>query len=333
MINLSNVTFIIPVSIESKDRERNLISVLGYLNSNFKTNIIIHEIYKDESKIEFISSFENLKIKHIEEKNSSNEYHRTRQINEALSQVKTKVVCNYDADVILPIKSYVVSEYLIQEGLFDVVYPYGFGKFQMQIDRLFDRREFNQTFDLGFIGEEYLRNERSEYGHCIFYNTDMYKSMGGENENFIAYGPEDTERYIRSFNFGFKINRVKDYVYHFEHERTSSSSEDNLNYEKNLELFNTLKVKSPEEFLEYYKNQDYVKKYNFNVKLKNKIENNLNLNSLHGEDTEVKKNQETIDPFKFIQSVVPPNQNMCACGEPINKVKYNFCPKCNRMYK
>ena len=39
----------------------------------------------------------------------------------------------------------------------------------------------------------------------------------------------------------------------------------------------------------------------------------------------------TIDNINFYQ---PPifNQNLCVCGEPKNKVRYNFCQKCNKFY-
>ena len=42
-------------------------------------------------------------------------------------------------------------------------------------------------------------------GHCVFINTEKYKKCGGENELFIAYGPEDVERYERFINKGDEI--------------------------------------------------------------------------------------------------------------------------------
>ena len=87
--DLRETTFIIPVCIESDDRYNNAKSVLGFLNKHFKTNIIIHELTKNVSKLDFLNSLSNLKINHIVEKNSLDYYHRTKQLNTMLNIVKT----------------------------------------------------------------------------------------------------------------------------------------------------------------------------------------------------------------------------------------------------
>ena len=46
--DLSDVTFIVPLRIESQDRMRNIITSMIYLLRNFKTNVIIKEC--DEGK-------------------------------------------------------------------------------------------------------------------------------------------------------------------------------------------------------------------------------------------------------------------------------------------
>lgn len=333
MINLTNTSFIIPLYIESEDRLKNAKSVLGFLNKNFITNVLIHEVYEKNSKLNFIDKFNNLNITHLSQEKNSEVYHRTKYLNKLLSLVKTKVVCNYDIDVILPVRSYVVSEYLIDNNLYDVVYPYGFGDYQMQVSKDFTRTNFNKNFDISSINKDYLYNERSEYGHCIFFKTDSYKSFGAENENFISYGPEDSERYFRAVNFGMNIHRIKDFVYHFEHERTSNSNKQNLHYVDNQELFDKIKKMSQSDILEYYSNLDYVKDYKFDIKLlKPDFNKNIDDSNFIKENFENNFLQENVQiVFNNIQST-PVNRNVCTCGEPINKIKYNYCQKCNRMY-
>ena len=80
MIDLSDVTFIIPVCIESQDRLNNSVSVLSYLNYHFNTNVIIHELCIDGSKISK-DQYPNLHARHIIEKQSGPAYHRTKQLN------------------------------------------------------------------------------------------------------------------------------------------------------------------------------------------------------------------------------------------------------------
>ena len=101
MIDLKNTTFIIPVCVESQDRMNNSKTVLGFLNKHFNTNVIIHEITNDETKLDFLNELKNLDIHHIVEKSDMTKYHRTRQLNEMLDIVNTDIVVNYDIDVVL----------------------------------------------------------------------------------------------------------------------------------------------------------------------------------------------------------------------------------------
>lgn len=326
MIDLTNTSFIIPLFIESDDRLRNAISVLGFLNNNFQTNVLIHEVYENESKLNFLDTLNNLKITHIKLERKSSEYHRTKYLNELLNLVKTKVVCNYDIDVILPVKSYIVSDYLLSNDICDVVYPYGFGKFQIQISTHFKRNIFDKNFNISSIDKEFLNNENSAYGHCIFFKTSSYKSFGAENENFISYGPEDSERYFRATNFGLEIHRIKDFVYHFEHERTNNSNKTNSYYLDNLDLFSKIKNMTKSELLDYYSSLEYVKKYKFNLIILN--------NEKKIADEVMKFEPEEVSQISFAGNfnVTPLRKNLCSCGEPIDKIKYNFCQKCNRIY-
>ena len=262
MIDLKETTFIIPVTIESDDRLRNAKSVLGYLNHHFNTNVIIHEFTKDVSKLNFIEKLNNLKIEHIVEVNSLTDYHRTRQLNQMLNMVNTPVVVNYDIDVVLPVNSYVTSQERILSNNSDFVYPYGHGRFQKQVLENFSRTVFDTNFNINSIDDIFWKIHNSEFGHCFFANTEKYILAGGENEDFVAYGPEDAERAYRFKKLGFSISRIDDFVYHFEHSRTSFSSNTNARFYQNHEVFDKILKMNDSEFLDYYKNPEYTKKYN-----------------------------------------------------------------------
>ena len=263
---LTNTTFIIPVCIESEDRLNNASTVLGYLNHNFKTNIIIHELTNDSSKLTFLNKFENLNIRHIIEHSDLSNYHRTRQLNEMLNMVSTNVVVNYDIDVILPIDTYVEATKLILNKKYHMIYPYGDGLYQKRIFTNFNREDFNTNFNLSNIPNDKYDIWNAKYGHCVFFDTKKYIKGGGENENFIAYGPEDVERYERFKKMGFKLHRINDFIYHFEHYRTPFSNHLHKNYDNNNILFDKLNNLNSKELIEYYKNIDYIKKYkNFTI--------------------------------------------------------------------
>jgi predicted glycosyltransferase involved in capsule biosynthesis len=81
-----------------------------------------------------------------------------------------------------------------------------------------------------------LKELTSKYGHCVFANTKKYRKCGGENENFIGYGPEDQERENRFITLKYNVSRVDNLVYHFEHSRTPFSNGDNKYYDPNHKL-------------------------------------------------------------------------------------------------
>lgn len=302
LYNLLDLTFIIPIYIDSEDRVNNINSTLGYINANFTTNVIVYELSNGDF-LDF-GKYKNLNIRHVKEK-FIGEFHRTKYLNIMLSMVETPVVSNYDIDVVLPISSYIDSVNIIKSNRFDAVYPYGFGLFQKKVPLDFDRSLFDKSFDLNLINQ--FTVDGSAYGHCIFLNTDGYKKFGGENEEFISYGPEDYERFNRFSKFGM-VYRIEDFVYHFEHSRTEFSTMSNPHFAKNNEIFNNLKDMSGIELLHYYSNLGYLKKYGFELKP------SLNL------DIPIEK--------KPILNV-----GNCICGFRIDRVKYNFCQKCNRNYQ
>jgi predicted glycosyltransferase involved in capsule biosynthesis len=262
MQNLDNLTIIIPVYIDTEDRLNNAKTVLGYINNWLETSVIIHELVDTETKLDFLNDFKNLKIKHIVEKRDGKNYHKTRQLNEMLNLVDTYVTCSYDIDVILDINSYVNSVKEIENNNYEVIYPYGWGNYQKRVFKSFNRSEFNEKYDISLINNNFDIYS-SRVGHCCFMKTESYKQCGGENEYFMAYGPEDVERFERFQKFGFSVGRLTDYVYHFEHIRKEFSDYSNPDIQNNDKLLNEIRKMSTEELISYYKEIDYRKKYNF----------------------------------------------------------------------
>jgi hypothetical protein len=56
----------------------------------------------------------------------------------------------------------------------------------------------------------------AEYGHAIFFKTSAYREAGGENENFISWGPEDQERFYRFKRLNYRLSWTSNKIYHFE---------------------------------------------------------------------------------------------------------------------
>jgi hypothetical protein len=266
--DLSKATFIIPIRIESSDRLRNVITTTAFLLENFDTNIIIKEV--DSESIFKRDALPILKdildvdidIKHIFEYSEEPLFHRQKVLNEMIMEVDTEIVINYDCDAILPIESYEIAYNGILDGTYDVVYPYGHGRYQYQVtasDEVVSH--FLETNDY-----EYLKNHSkihdSDFGWVQFFDTDTYIKGGMENENFKAYAPEDKERYYRYTTLGFKVGRISDHIYHLEHSRGQNSWFSNPHMSSNMSEWDKIMKMDRKQLIEYYSSQKYLSKYN-----------------------------------------------------------------------
>ena len=82
-----------------------------------------------------------------------------------------------------------------------------------------------------------------------------------ENENFKAYAPEDKERFYRFTTLGYSVGRINNYVYHLEHARGENSWFSNPHMESNMAEWNKIQGMSKDNLLQYYSEQEYLKKY------------------------------------------------------------------------
>lgn len=265
--DLSKATFIIPVRIESDDRLRNVITSVCFLLSNFDTNIIIKEVDKEsrfaKEALPQISEFLDGNIKSINHQfvqSNSPSFHRQKILNDMVMDTKTEVVVNYDCDVILPVKSYVEAYKRIISKTSDVVYPYGNGEFQIQVfadDNIVTEFLVND-FDYSALRKK-SKPYDAKYGFVQFFNRQVYIEGGLENENFVAYAPEDVERFYRYTTLGYNVSRISDVIYHLEHARTPNSWFNNPHMQSNQAEWEKIQRMDKETLREYITNQDYYK--------------------------------------------------------------------------
>ena len=272
MIDLKDVTFIIPVKFESEDRIRNAFTSITYLLNNCDAKIIVKEVdsspkFEDNvlPKIKNYTDKDKLKnLLYIYEEGSEI-FHRMKIINEMLSLCETKVVGNYDVDIVLKPETMITATKMIVEDGYDVIYPYGLGQFQYAVNSTYDLilNFFNNDFDFNILeSNSFMKQAHS--GHIQFFNRQSYIDGGMENENFISSSPEDQERLYRFTKLGYNVGRINDYVYHMEHVYDHSqfnTVEGNPHFPINWNLFVWLQTLSQEELKKYYENQDYLRKY------------------------------------------------------------------------
>ena len=272
MIDLKNCTFIIPIRIESEDRMRNVVTVLAYLLKTFDTKVILKEVdvesvFEDQvlPQIEDFLGDNINNLTHVFEKSDDPVFYRMKILNEMIDMADTKVIANYDCDVLFKKETYVESVKMIMDG-FDLVYPYGFGNYQKQVfiddDGVSDF--INEDFDFEVLDKK-SRMYDAQYGHVQFVNRKSYILAGMENENFRGSSPEDKERFYRFDKMGYSVGRLDDIVYHLEHSRGANSwpnsVQGNPYMKQNFDEWEKIQKMTGHQLRSYYSNQEYLKKY------------------------------------------------------------------------
>lgn len=261
-----NLTFLIPVKLESEDRVRNLITVLTYILTKFDAVVSIKECDFSPKFSTYIEPFlikrfgsipSNLKYSYEQQHTSF--FHKTKILNDLLRESETEIVCNYDTDVLLPESSIFKSYEMIHSGISDAVYPYGCGVYQKAV--VYNQEIFDDFINLLNVYEldKYSTISSSTIGWCQFIRRKNYIDSFMMNENFYSWGPEDCELYYRLNFLGNRVDRINDYVYHLEHSRSTDSWFSNPKWQENTNLWNWIKRQNKETFLKYYENQDYIK--------------------------------------------------------------------------
>ena len=269
--DLSQATFIIPIRIESPDRLRNVVTTTAFLMENFDTNIIIKEVDKESifqrdalPLLQSVLDRENIftNFNYIFEQSDDPLFLRQRILNEMVMEADTEIVVNYECDPILTLDSYLWAYKMIREGISDVVYPYGQGYYQKQVepnDQVVSN--FLETGDYAHL-DSASKIHTSDFGWAQFFKRSVYIEGGLENENFKAYAPEDKERYYRFTRMGYHVDRIADgWVYHLEHARGENSWFTNPYMQSNMDVWNKIQSMNREQLKEYYSQQDYLKKY------------------------------------------------------------------------
>jgi predicted glycosyltransferase involved in capsule biosynthesis len=262
---MMDLTFLIPTKIETEDRLRNIVSSVSYLLRHIQAKVLVKEVsnhptfkFRAIPEIKKYADISNLE--YLYEESNEPLFCKSKVLNDLIIAADTKIVANYDADCILPISSYYDAYNLINSEQADVVYPYGCGIYQWRAEYNFEIYEqFVNVLDTSVLDNKKILSN-STIGWTQFVNRQKYIDSFMMNENFISWGCEDDEFYYRMSILGNRIARLDNYVYHLEHSRTHNSWFNNPNFNNNYQLWNQIKTFDKNQLLQYYENQDYLKK-------------------------------------------------------------------------
>lgn len=251
-IDLKDVTFTIPFRYDSPERLRNINAVVDYLDHYFHTNISVLEESKEQK---FVPSSK-CTYEWIQTDNPL--MHRTKCLNIMAKKSTTPFVVNYDTDVFLPIKQYVVATELLRQNQFDMIYPYQ-GKFT----------DIMEPFISKIIKENSVVGITENHGNCVhpnsvggalFWNKTKFVECGMENEHFISWGWEDTARPLIASKLGLRICRLNGPLFHLNHPTSQNSSNTKHQaYFDNQAEYNKLAGMNKQQLIDYIKTWEWLK--------------------------------------------------------------------------
>lgn len=224
-VDLSDVTFIVPLYVESEDRLRNLAIVLRFIAHHFRTRVlVVEDTGKDASDrakdIALGLGFEHLAITG----NDTPFFHKTWMANHGIEKATTPIVVVHDSDVVMNRLQYVLARNAVRDGG-NVAFPYNGTVIDVPAENFatFPKSLDAESFDPLAPGNGYPGI--GAHGGAVFFSRHAIETSGGFNEAIVAWGLEDREMIERLEKLGMPAQRGDGPLFHLRHVRTVNSNE------------------------------------------------------------------------------------------------------------
>jgi len=251
--NLTDVTFVIHVRIDSTAREENINILVNYLQHHFNTNIMVCE----ETQAPRLGNLRQ-KLRYIWQINKEAFTHRTRCLNLMMKEATTPIVALCDTDVLLAPVQYLCARQQIIENGMDGCYPYNGQFFDIGRNHVNTVKETLSIEFLDSIQSQLGELTKVSVGGILFMNRESYLKAGLENENFKSWGYEDQERYARMGSLGLVVGRVEGPLYHMSHHRGVNSLDGHMWISNNKREFEKVRDMSREQLEEYISTWEWI---------------------------------------------------------------------------
>lgn len=228
--NLTDVTFLILIRVDSIQRLENILIILELLSKNFSTNIYVREASNCNNRIlqSMIKKYKNAQIYYEFKEDEDPVLYKTKHINNMVIATDTPYVAIWDTDII-PEKSAILNcIYKLRNNEASVSYPYnGFCYDVPPVIRRYLIRKKDVRFLYRHKNKMTLLHDNILYGGAVFISKSDFTFLGLENESHYGWGNDDFDRYYRFKGLKLKIYREGTNLFHLSHERLFNSSFNN----------------------------------------------------------------------------------------------------------
>lgn len=250
MYDLRDVTFLIPIRVDQKERLRNLDILLRYLKKHLNTNILVGETdIKSNITVKAMCG-DGVNWVFIPEETPY--LNRMKVINILASFVMTHILVIQDTDALLSPEQYKEAADKIFNYRYELVYPYD-GNFYNVPNEAVERISRDLCLDsVDPLVCTNMRPEGNSVGGIIFWDKNKFIECGGCNEKFISWGFDDTEMYERAVKLGVKIDRCKKGLFHLSHKPSLNSlNGSHMYYKSNEQEWLKVRDMSKQQLLSY----------------------------------------------------------------------------------
>jgi len=260
-IDLRDVSFLLPVRIDSLSRLHNIKCILGWLNRFFDTYIFVLEASRIQQCM-FIEGSKSIDYTFISDLNPL--FHRTYYQNLLTIKASTPILAIWDVDVVVNPIQLLHAIDKIRKGKAQVVIPYDGRCYNVKYE---SQNALLKNIDVSSHLENYISkavplNHNFTVGGAVLYDRVSYLNIGMDNEHIRAWGPEDCERIKRAEKFGFYLHRQQGPLFHFWHARGMNSgyASKKLAVRSKQEYLRICQM-SIKELSDYIKSWPWVNKY------------------------------------------------------------------------
>jgi hypothetical protein len=232
---LEDVCFLLPFSLDCRQRLDNLHAVTTWLGHHFDGPIFIGGHDLDD-----IGPLPAENVKLVPVRRRPDGRWRGAEVRNALADVAQRttnpsIVALWDVDVWCSPSQVVGAAETLRKHEADFVYPYD-GRF-VHVDgkgaaplRDCTRRAAG-TFDPPKA--EHLGPVHSDdsVGGAVLFDAETYRNGGRDNDSLSDWGPDDRERFHRFRDMGFRCARVDGPLFHLDHDRPHERYYGNANFD------------------------------------------------------------------------------------------------------
>lgn len=256
--DLTDITFLILIRLDSIERLENLLTVTDSLLRYFNTNIYVLEADHYNNGVLKRLLSRKIRYQFVEDKDPV--LYKTRYFNRMTSNIETPFMAIWDADIAIDKENIEQSLMLLRNKKADIVYPYN--------GKCFDVSPILRTFYLKkktirslhkHKNKMELLHDRLLVGGAVLMDKEKFVYAGMENEKHYGWGNDDFDRYYRFIALGYKVHRINTCLFHLWHPRGINSSY-RMSFSEKMTRGELLKTEnsSKEEILMYMSNNNSV---------------------------------------------------------------------------